>query len=336
MSWSLSDLWNQSVFSRQRPLVARDYLYASEIGSSNIEVYLKMRAVEPSNPPNLRSLRKFEMGNLIEWIVKYVLERAGIIVQTQNRIHVDYPNMLSVHGKLDFLAGGRIDVQKAREAVESLDNVLGFPEGIAASSMCIVEKLYEKFGDIVLKMIVLEIKSCSAAVADMMERTNKPLRHHIMQCFHYLKGMDMDEGHIVYVCKDDARMFEFPVWNDSQTERTYVSDLMAKTKYHNEGVMPPKEPLIILENGKFKKNFYVEYSSYLTMVYGFESPREYSESVSPQVLRWNRVIARYATDQKITAKNEEVRAEIMKEGWSFDLIIAEAKAMGVKVEEDAE
>src|SRR6185295_1528178 len=80
MSWGFAGVWNQSLTVRQeRPLVPRDYVWASEIGGSMIDRYLKMQGVQPSNAPNLRSLRKFQAGDIWEWLCALVLKRAGIL-----------------------------------------------------------------------------------------------------------------------------------------------------------------------------------------------------------------------------------------------------------------
>src|SRR6185295_14623479 len=118
-------VWNQSLTVRQeRPLVPRDYVWASEIGGSMIDRYLKMQGVQPSNAPNLRSLRKFQAGDIWEWLCALVLKRAGILIEAQTKLSYQYPGLLRVSGKLDFLAGGQPDWGKARREMSSL----GLPE----------------------------------------------------------------------------------------------------------------------------------------------------------------------------------------------------------------
>jgi hypothetical protein len=46
------------------------------------------------------------------------------------------------------------------------------------------------------------------------------------------------------------------------------------------------------------------------------------------------VVARYAKGDKITPKNEEVRAEIESAGYDFNQIVEQAKRFGVTEEED--
>jgi len=331
-SWSFCNLWNDSVISTNRELVPRDYCYASEIGQPLVDRWMKMKAIEPTNPPNMRSLRKFEAGNLVEWIVRFVLQRAGLIQDCQERVYVEYDGLLKVSGKLDFKAGGMPDFERAKHDVSSMY----LPSSIEQSSLYMVQKLHDQFAGKPLKEIVLEIKSCSTFVMDAMEKTEKPIPHHKFQAFHYIKGLNMDEAHLVYVCKDDLRMQEFPIFNPSRVELEYVADLKAITGYYNNNERPPLEPLIQWkhEQGKFSKSLGIEYSNYLTLLYGFETPRDYSDSVKGKVASWNRVIARYATDQKITDKNKLVAFEISQSGYDFDALVHAAKSIGITEEEE--
>ena len=65
LNWSFSKIWNDSLENREeKPLTPRENVWASEIGGAYLDRYLKMKAVPMTNPPNPRSLRKFEAGNL--------------------------------------------------------------------------------------------------------------------------------------------------------------------------------------------------------------------------------------------------------------------------------
>jgi hypothetical protein len=284
-----------------------------------IDRYLKMTGVQPTNPPNMRSLRKFEAGNIIEWIVRFVLQRAGIVRDFQEEVWVEYDGLLKVKGKMDFIAGGILDPEKAKSDVSAL----GLPESIERTSLYIVEKLTEIYGTEALKLICLEIKSCSSFVMDRMEVTNAPIKKHTFQCFHYIKGLDMDEGHLAYICKDDMRMAEFPIFNPGPTQTAYIADLQQITHYLTNRIMPSPERAVIWsqETGKFSKNLDIEYSPYLTMVYGYDQPRNYSDRVSPIVARWNRVVKRYADGNKITEDNKKVKDEIIASGYNFDEVV---------------
>ena len=156
MSWSLSKIWNDSLEESrpQRLLEPREKIWASELGGSLVDRYLKMTAVAPSNPPNPRSLRKFEAGNIWESIIGYVLRRAGILLDKQGWVTYQYNGLLPVSGKLDFVAGGRPDYQKAIESIEREFNWL--PEFISRATKNIVENLRAQYPD-GLDEIILEI-----------------------------------------------------------------------------------------------------------------------------------------------------------------------------------
>ena len=87
---------------------------------------------------------------------------------------------------------------------------------------------------------------------------------------------------------------------------------------------PPKEEEILFDSdfGKFVKNWNVEYSNYLTKLYGYKEPIMYSEKIKPIVGRWNRVLGRIKSAQKMTPKNQEVLTEIEKAGYSIGEITA--------------
>jgi hypothetical protein len=87
LTWSFFNLWNKALETRaDRPLVKREKMWASELGGAYVDRYLKMKAVPPSNPPNPRSLRKFEAGNIWEYIAEYVLKRSGILIDNSGEI----------------------------------------------------------------------------------------------------------------------------------------------------------------------------------------------------------------------------------------------------------
>ena len=124
--WSFSSTWNDGLIPVERKPEPRDYIWASELGGAMIDRYLKMKGVPYSTPPNIRSLRKFQAGNLWEWIVSFVLKRSGLIISQQNRIKYGYDGLLEVSGKIDFLGGGKPDWAKVKADL----NVYDLPETI--------------------------------------------------------------------------------------------------------------------------------------------------------------------------------------------------------------
>lgn len=317
MGWSFYGLWNESLErDKDRELKARDVIWASELGGSFIDRYLKMKAIKPTNPPNPRSLRKFEAGNIWEAIIGYVLTRAGLLKTRQDWLSYQYDGLLKVTGKLDFVAGGMPDYEKATKTVQSEFNWL--PPFISEATINIVTKLKEQFPG-GLKDIILEIKSCSSYMFEKFEKTQEAQLQHYLQVFHYLKAGDMPEAHIVYVSKDDARLIEFGIYNPSLVEQDYKKDIETMTNYVKSNTEPPKEKPIEFDD-KFYANWKIGYSQYLTMLYGFKDQKAFDDIYKPIVERWNRVIERIKDKKDLTANNQEAIKEMEKAGFNFEEI----------------
>ena len=325
MNWTFYNIWNESLESRkERELKPRQKIWASELGSSYIDRYLKMKAVKPTNPPNARSLRKFEAGNIWETIVGYVLSRAGILIANQSWLSYQYEGQFPVTGKLDFVAGGKPDFNKAQFVLSQEFGWL--PEFVTKATLNIVNHLSEKHPN-GLPQNILEIKSCSAYMFELYEKRGVGSHNHKLQLFHYLKAKQMKEGHIVYICKDDARMLEIPVINPSNVEKDYKQSIVDITYFVSENVQPPKEKYIIFDDefGKFSANWKVAYSNYLTKLYGFKNQLEFDTKYKPIVNKWNRVLERMKTNKPMTDNNKEAITEIAKMGFNWEEIVNRAK-----------
>ena len=315
MNWSFAGLWNESLErNKERELKARDVIWASELGGALIDRYLKMKAIKPTNPPNPRSLRKFEAGNIWEAIIGYVLTRAGLLKTKQDWLSYQYDGLLKVTGKLDFIAGGMPDYEKATKTIQSEFNWL--PPFISEATINIVTKLKEQFPE-GLKDIILEIKSCSSFMFEKFEKTEKAQPQHNLQTFHYLKAGDMPEAHIVYVSKDDARLIEFGVYNPSLVEQDYKKDIETMTNYVKTNTEPPKEKPIGFDD-KFYANWKIGYSQYLTRLYDLKDQKEFDDKYKPIAERWNRVIERIKDKKELTANNQEAIKEMKEYGFDID------------------
>jgi hypothetical protein len=206
----------------------------------------------------------------------------------------------------------------------------------------LTEKIISTFdenGAVEYKKMVLEIKSASSFVFKGLERTDAPLKNHVLQAFHYIKCLNLDEAHIVYIDKDSCLIKEFGVHNPSPTEDYYKEDIRVMSGYYYANERPPLEQLIGWENGKFTVNKKVEYSNYLEMLYGFETPEQYRSSVSSKVTSANRVVKRIIDGAKMTDKNKEAIDGIKRYYPNFDELVDEAKVLaskGMLVEEETE
>lgn len=317
MLWSFYQIWNESLEEGKtdKILQPRQKIWASELGSAYVDRFLKMTGVQPSNPPNMRSLRKFEAGNIWEAIVGYVLRRAGILINKQEWLSYQYEGLLPVNGKLDFIAGGKPDYDKAIGVITKEFDWL--PEFISRATANIIKRLREQYPD-GLEHIILEIKSCSSFMFERYEKGEANIKHKL-QNFHYLKAKNMPEGHIVYICKDDARMIEIGVFNPSSIEEEYKKDIQYMSECIFRNWQPPLEKPILFDS-KFSANWKVGYSQYLTMLYGYKDQMEFDNKYKPMIERWNRVLTRIQENKEMTNNNKEAIEEIINGGFDIEEI----------------
>lgn len=333
LGWSFGGIWNKTLAEDNERLVeARSYLWASDIGKPFIDVWLAMRGTKKTNPPNARSRRKFEAGNVWEWIVKIILLRSGILIASQDRLEHTYPGLLRVSGKVDFIAGGKPDYEKGRAGIADLM----LPEKFSRVQEKIVEHFAANYPN-GLDNKIIEMKSVSAFMFEALEKKRgSSLKIHRMQIYHYLKSKQIPEGEIVYICRDDCRMMEVAVYlDDPATEKEYHDWIEKMTAYSKSDEMPPKEKAIVFDEdlGKFSKNNQVAWSGYLSMIYGIKDQAEFDEKYKSPAERWNRVLGRVKKGDKMTAKNLEALEEIKAAGFDVEAI---KERLVVTAEEEAD
>jgi len=311
--WGLAKIWNESLSANRKERLAqpRDHLWASELGKAKIDIWLKLKGEKPTNPPNNRSLRKFEAGNIWEWIVGLVLIRAGILQKEQEWLPYQYPGLLKVTGKLDFLAGGKPNYDRAKKTIDG-----DFPDFIKNAGQNIVSYFKEKYPE-GIKPMVLEVKSTSSFMFDNYEKKGTSSLNHRLQLIHYLKAKKMEKGMLIYICKDDCRMLEVPILVPSIDEERYKKEIEEITQYYNNNEQPPLEKPIVYDRDieKFAKNWQIAYSGYLTKLYGFKDQKEFDDKYTPLVSKWNRVLGRVKDGKKMTDKNKKVLEEIKQRGF---------------------
>lgn len=335
-NWSLAQIWNEAAIKENRPLQKRDYVYASEIGMPFYDRFLKMKAVPYTNPPNNRSLRKFLAGNIWEHTVKQILIAAGVYKQEEVKVDATpYEGLLSVHGRLDFIAGGYVDKTEAMKALTELN----LPDYLFVVGKKIIESLEGKE----LKRKILELKAVSTFAMDKVQRVGAPMPPHSLQGFHYQHNGNIPAD-VAYICKDDCRMAQFAI-DAAAIEPLYKADLETMTYYYKANKKPPLDQLTKFDvtMGKFSKNLGVEWSPYLSH-YGFETPDEFREAVK-YIDSWNRVLVRLVQVESgattpsgkkidITPKNKEVMAAIEKSGYNINSLVQCKIAVGGGAEED--
>lgn len=333
MKWSFAQIWNESLQKGrpEREFKARNTIWASELGGSMVDRYLKYIGDKPTNPPNQRSLRKFEAGNIWEWIVGLVLKRAGILLDEQGWVKYTHTangkSYLPVTGKKDFVAGGKPDWEKAKADI----NQLGLPEFLDRATNDIIDYFKEKYPEGLAK-VILEVKSSSSFMFDRYEALKTADPKHKLQLFHYLKADNLTEGHIIYICKDDCRMLEIGVMNPGPVEEEYIADIERFSWYIFKGEQPKIEKEIVFQSNtfRFSPNYKVGYSNYLTKLYGYKDQMEFDTKYRSMTARWNRVLNRMVNESNMTKLNLEVIKEIKKEFPYLDSIVEDGKLLKQK------
>jgi len=361
--WSLKSIWNERLDAQpERALLPRNYCYASELGAAFCDRYLKMNAVPFTNPPNFRSKRKFAAGDAWEWLVGLVLMSSNMLQKKQVKVDAQMKDCLSVHGRLDFIAGGKFDYDSAMKQIELVNSTLCLINmDVPPFFMDAADKFVKNYKGQFLEEVIYECKTVSTFMMEKVQKSGA-MPHHILQNYHYVKGNEQKilKGKIGYVGKDDCLMEEFDIADDAAIRKIYITDIKQMTGYYNRGFdkknplrfLPPIEKHILFEEGtwRFTKNFKVEYSQYLKMLYGFETPEDFRETCQGKIAAWSRAFKRYVLEGKeikrkvkneikitvceLTASNKEKRAECIKEGFDWDKYVKLARKDGAFVNSD--
>lgn len=353
--WKLSSIWNDTLDRPEnRILVPRNYLYASELGKALCDRYLRMYAVKPTNPPNVRSLRKFQAGDSWEWIFGFVLMSAGMLKKRQIRAELKLPRLARVSGKLDYVVGAPDDWGKAKETILRAKETLELiAPGLPPFFFTAIEKFVDKYKGQKLMDVICELKTVSSFMMEKIKKTGKPMLHQLLQDYHYVVGNDqgITNGKLFYICKDDCILEEFDVYQTEELDHLYHDDIKKMSRAYANGfnpknpleLMPPKEDVILFDEDlfKFSKNWNVEYSGYLTLLYGYETPKAYANAWQYKATSWSRVFKRYVLEgqeipregkppliMKVTDDNKKVAEEAKKQFPKWDKMVAKAKAAG--------
>ena len=321
VEWDFASLWGNA-FScyPERLAQKRDYIYASEIGGSFRDRYLKMFAHPYSNPFNQRAKAKMMAGRFFEDVVGLVLTGTGMLKERQQRVRVELPGCLAVSGKLDFVAGGVIDWDAAAAGAEQVKRLFmasSFETSDFISHMIdhILPHFKNVFGANPAREYVLEAKSVSGFVFNLIDASNKPRQNHPLQLLTYLIPKDTPKhGMLQYISREDVMMRDFLILPEAAILKQYHDDVQTMTTYYNNAGkdylknLPPLEPEVIFEEASFRfvKSNGWEYSPYLTFNSGIENIDAFKAKWDSRLSKWNRVFKRAAKNETITKANIEI------------------------------
>lgn len=321
VEWDFASLWGNA-FScyPERMMQRRDYIFASEVGQSFRDRYLKMFAHPFSNPFNQRSKAKMMAGRFFEDVVGLVLSGTGMLKERQQRVRVELPGCLPVSGKLDFVAGGTIDWEEAERKAAEVKRLFMASSFETSDFVChmidhILPHFKNVFGANPAREYVLEAKSVSGFVFNLIDASNKPRQNHPLQLLTYLIPKDTPKhGMLQYISREDVMMKDFLILPEAALLKQYHDDVQTMTMYYNNAGknylknLPPLEPEVIFEEASFRfvKSNSAEYSSYLTYNYGYANIDEFKAKWDSRLSKWNRVFKRAVKGETITKANIEI------------------------------
>lgn len=342
LGWEFSALMNEAIRSLpERMMQKRNYVYASEIGGHMATRYLRMFAHPYTNPINDRGRRKMLSGTIFEWIVHFVLTVCGVVKESQLKGTIELPGMLPVSGKLDFIAGGQVDWEKATHEAERLralfrTTIDDMPPIVFYAIDKVLARMQQMFQFAPLQEKVLEIKSVSGFVGDLIERSNKPRMPHPLQCLHYVMANKLP-GAIVYINRDSFMCYEFPVEPTKELVKMYHDDVQTITMYYNNAGKnylkncPPVGSPVIFEPASFRfvKSNGIEYSPYLTHFFPqYKSFDDFNNAWTKPLSQYNRVFRRCVLGQNMTKANTEIITEAKKTFPDWDAYVEQARKAG--------
>lgn len=212
-AWRFDDVWEETFRALpERKLEKRSRIYASELGGSFRDRYLKMHGHPVSNPFNFRSMGKMMAGKFFEDVVGTVLTATGLLKKRQEAAVIELPGMLPVSGKIDFIAGGVTDWDEAKDKAERLRQLLMWSDLDTRDFVLhMVDKILPHFKNIFsfspAMETIIECKSVSGFVFNLIKSNNKPRRGHDLQSLHYLLHQkQIHQASLLYISREDCML----------------------------------------------------------------------------------------------------------------------------------
>ena len=266
--WNLkdlvSDLMGATAETRPEP---RAEIWASDLGKPYIDRWLQMKGVPYSNPPTGETLMTFFLGRQIELGIAQMLTRCGVASHTQERLTLQVDGQLPVVGRPDLVAS--VEDWDALRAELSHGNGHDPDDGHATHERETLNQLLAMWQARTpkgLPLTVFEVKSLNSYAFKHHRGTDglsNAYPHHKLQLYTYLRALELDEGHLIYVARDTGWIEEVVIRPTPDLERAWLDDVGRMSSYYRDDQRPPLEPRTV--DGK--PNWRVTYSRYRDYLY---------------------------------------------------------------------
>jgi len=244
------DIWNETLVGKERPIVPRDYCYASELGQDPCKRWCSMKGLPMSNPFDARTKRKFWAGNIFEDIIVDIFVNAGIFEKSQEDAKVEfYPageKYLRVHGRPDAMT---IEVKDWDPLIVKAEENTDIDDSVREMTVRLLKHFKKNFPQGLPKAI-FEIKTVhSDTFWRYLDTLKVGYAHHRMQVGSYMKHFGFEKGYIIYLSKDDLAI-EQAVVLMKDVEQDIIDDVVTMTALMAEDTMPKVPALIKYDDVK--------------------------------------------------------------------------------------
>lgn len=245
----------------------RAEIWASDLGKPFIDRFLAMKGTPYTNPAQGEQLVSFFLGKALEEGLTKMLTACGLAYESQEKLTIELPKCLPLVGKPDLVL-----------EVKSWDKVIKKAEEAAA--LLTDEEEEEKKKELVRRMrlwqdrypdglpkTVVEIKSVNSWAFSYHQKSGglgNAYPHHHLQLYTYLYGLNLEEGHLLYVARDTGFMEEVVILRNKRLEKQWREDILKISHYFKENIRPPREALY---DEKGKINWRAKFSPYRDLVY---------------------------------------------------------------------
>jgi hypothetical protein len=260
----VSGLMGATAEMRPKP---RAEIWASDLGKPYIDRWLQMKGVPYSNPPTGESLMTFFLGKQIELGIETMLTRCGVAHRAQERLTLQLDGHLPVVGRPDLIAHvedwDALRAELSRGNGHEPDDGHAADEQLALSQMLAVWQARSPKG---LPLTVFEVKSLNSYAFKHHRGTQglaNAYPHHRLQLYTYLRALELDEGHLIYVARDTGWIEEVVIRPTGALEQAWSDDVGRMSAYYRDDQRPPLEPRTL--DGK--PNWRVTYSRYRDYLY---------------------------------------------------------------------
>lgn len=276
-NWSIVGIWNEEENLNRYEIKMRDYILATDVGKPFLDRYYKMTGEPETNPMEPRILRIFTAGNEFHFLMRRVFRKIGFLLDYEQRIEIPATSTsLKIVGYYDMKIGGKVNLIEAEKMINSED----FSDFVKAKALKCAKYFAEKYPE-GLEPTIVENKSVNSLAFVAHQQGRGYLRdvypHHALQLYTYLKATGIRQGRLLYISKDNLLIEEHLVsLGDKSWEELWQLDVKTMSDFYKNKVLPPREPDIVKdEKGKYKPNWRIERSQYLTKITGFKDKKEW-------------------------------------------------------------